>query len=252
MSDEEPIQLEVRDGVLVITLNRPDALNAQNQAMRDRLVDALERLDDDDELRVGVIRGAGRAFSAGADLKEGAGTIDSGRPELDRAALVRHFTRLAATRKPLIGAVHGWVVGGGLELALCCDLRVAAVDARFGLPEPRTIGTVPAIAVHRLPRMIPAGEALRLLLTSQPIDATRAHAIGLVQELAPDADAALDVALQLAAQIIECDPDAVAAAKQIARWHLTADIAVSGRFADALAPPGAPRFIAPTPRPAVP
>jgi len=235
MSDSEPIQLEVRDRVLLITLNRPNALNAQNQALRDRLVDALDRLDSDEELRVGVIRGAGRAFSAGADLKEGPAGSGTAGAELDRVAMFRHFTRLDATRKPLIAVVHGWTVGGGLELALCCDLRVAAADARFALPEPRTIGGVPAVAVHRLANMIPMGEALRLLLTSQPIDAARAHAIGLVQELATDVDAALEVALQLAAQITECDARAVAAAKQIARWHLTADAAVSGRFADVIA-----------------
>ena len=223
MSDEEPIQLEVRDAVLVITLNRPRALNAQNQAMRDRLVDALDRLDDDDPLRVGIIRGAGRAFSAGADLKE---VADHGgdRSDVDRAVLQRHFARLDATRKPLIAVVHGWTVGGGFELALCCDLRVAAADARFALPEVRSVGSVPAIAVRRLARMIPAGEALRLLLTSQPIDAARAHAIGLVQEVADDADAAFDVARQLAAQIAECDADALAAVKEIVRSQLVRDI----------------------------
>ncbi len=242
MSDEEPIQLEVRDRVLLITLDRPHALNAHNQAMRDRLVDALERLDRDDALRVGIIRGAGRAFSAGADLKEGVAQPTSDHRDLHRAAVLRHFVRLDATRKPLIAVVHGWTVGGGLELALCCDLRVAAADARFALPEPRTIGAMAGIAVHRLARMIPMGEALRLLLTSQPIDAARAHAVGLVQEVAPDADGALEVALQLAAQIAECDPSAVANAKQVARWQLTADTAVSNRFAEALGAAGARRF----------
>jgi enoyl-CoA hydratase/carnithine racemase len=224
MSDEEPITVEVRDSVLIITLDRPNALNAQNQRMRDRLVEALDRLDDDHALRVGVIRGAGRAFSAGADLKEGSG---SARTVVERGALLRHFARLDATRKPLIAVVHGWTIGGGFELALCCDMRVAAVDARFALPEPRTVGAVAGIAVHRLARMIPSGEAMRLLLTSQPIDATRAHAIGLVQEVADDADAALDVALQLAMQITEGDAGAIAAAKQIARPQFTPDIAAS-------------------------
>ncbi len=232
MSSEDPIQLEVRDHVLVVTLDRPDALNAQNQAMRDRLVEALDRLDHDDDLRVGVIRASGRAFSAGADLKEGSAETGTGRPEIDRATRVRHFERLDATKKPLIAVVHGWAMGGGFELALCCDIRVAAADARFALPEPRNIGAVAGVAVHRLTRMIPTGEAMRLLLTAQPIDATRAHAIGLVQEVAADADAAFEVALQLAGQITECDADAVAATKRICNWHLGADIAVSRRFAE--------------------
>lgn len=232
MSSAEPIQIEVRDRVLVITLDRPDALNAQNQAMRDGLVDALDRLDSDDELRVGIIRGAGRAFSAGADLKEGAANAGTGRRDVDRAAMVRHFTRLDATRKPLIAVVQGWALGGGFELALCCDMRIAAADARFGLPEPRSIAAVAGIAVHRLHRMIPHGEAMRLLLTAQPIDATRAYAIGLVQEVAADADAAFGVALRLAGHIFECDARAIAATKRIATWHLGADVAVSRRLVE--------------------
>jgi enoyl-CoA hydratase len=234
MSDEDPIQLEVRDRTLVITLNRPQALNAQNQELRDRLVDALDRLDRDERLRVGIIRGAGRAFSAGADLKEGFDAPGTGRPDVDRAAILRHFVRLEAARKPLIAVVHGWVLGGGLELALCCDLRVAATDALLGLPEPRSIGVMPGVAVLRLTRMIPSGEALRLLLTAQPIDANRAHAIGLVQELATDAESALETGLRLADQIAQCDPTAVAAAKQVARWPLSSGAAVSDRFADAI------------------
>lgn len=194
MSTDATIQTDGRDRVLIITLNRPDALNAQNQDMRDRLVDALDRLDSDDELRVGILRGAGRCFSAGADLKEGALAAGTGGANVDRAALIRHFERLNSTTKPLIAVVHGWAMGGGFELALCCDMRGAADDARFALPEPRKIGAVAGIAVHRLTQMIPTGEAMRLLLTAQPIDARRAHAIGLVQELAADADAALEVA----------------------------------------------------------
>ena len=231
MSDDAPIQLEVRNSVLIITLDRPDVLNAQNQAMRDQLVEALDRLDDDDTLLVGVIRGAGRAFSAGADLKELLDDSSGGRPDVDRTIRMRPFVRLDATRKPLIAVVHGWTIAGGLELALCCDLRVAAADAKFALPEPRSIGAMAGVAVHRLAQMIPLGEALRLLLTAQPIDAERAYAIGLVQEVAADADAALDVALELAAQIAECDAGAIANAKQIARSQLNREVAVSGRFA---------------------
>ena len=136
MSDDTPIQLEVRNGVLIMTLDRPHAVNAENQAMRDQLVDALDRLDSDDELLVGIIRGAGRAFSTGADLKELLGD-SGGRPDVDRTTRMRPFVRLDATRKPVIAVVHGWTIAGGLELALCCDIRIAAADAKFALPEPR-------------------------------------------------------------------------------------------------------------------
>lgn len=223
MADEDPIKLETKGSALVITLNRPDALNAQNQPMRDQLAEAVQRLDTDDSLRVGIVRGAGRAFSAGADLKElrgterlderhGTGSREERTGEA-KAAMYRHFIALATAKKPLIAVVHGWTVGGGLEVAICCDLRVAAEDARFALPEPRTIGSLPGVAIHRLPHLIPRGEAMRLFLTGEPIDARRAHAIGLVQEVAADTDAALQVALGLAEAIAQANPDAVARVK---------------------------------------
>jgi enoyl-CoA hydratase/carnithine racemase len=241
MFDEEPpVQVEIRDCALIITLNRPHVLNAQDQAMRDCLVHALDQLDGDDTLRVGVIRGAGRAFSTGADLNELALDSVGTDPDLDRTARYRHFVRLDATRKPLIAVLHGWIVGGGLEVALCCDIRVAAADALFALPEPRNIKGVPGVAVHRLGRIIPLGEALRLLLTNQPIDASRAHAIGLVQEVAIDSAAALEIALQLVAQIAEGDAEAVSAVKQIVRGNLAADVLKSETSRTQLVPRGTP------------
>jgi enoyl-CoA hydratase len=223
VADDAPLLVDTRDRRMILTLNRPLAL-----------LDAYERFDNDDDLGVLILRGAGRAFSAGADLKEASWA----EPDLSpweianrrRLGMV-HFDRLEQVRKPTIACIHGYAVGGGLELALCADIRIATVDARLGTPEARTFGGMPAVAVHRLGRLIPHGEAMRILLTSQPIAAERAHAIGLVQELATDVDDMARIADELADQILECSPEAIASIKQIARWHLDAGTANSQTFA---------------------
>jgi enoyl-CoA hydratase len=226
----DPVLVERRDGKLLITLNRPEVLNAQDQPMRDGIVDALDELDGDDDLRVAILRGAGRAFSAGADMKEP--RPEGPRPPQGENPQYRHFARLDRAAKPLIAVLHGHAVGGGLEIALCCDVRVATEDARIGTPEPRTNGGMPGVAVHRLTRMIPVGEALKIMMTSQPISGRRAYEIGLVQEVAPDIDQAMVAAERLADQMCECSPQALATIKQIARWPLLNDIGASQRFAE--------------------
>jgi enoyl-CoA hydratase/carnithine racemase len=218
------VLVAVRNQRMVITLNRPDQLNAQNEQMRTLLVDALEQFDDDDELRVAILHGAGRAFSAGADLKEGP-------PRDGTPARNRHFDRLDTCRKPLIACMHGYAVGGGLEVALCCDIRVATVDAQLGTPEARTTRGLPGIAVHRLGRVIPLGEALRIMLTGQPIDGRRAFDIGLVQAVADDHDSMMQVADALADQIIECNPQSMETIKRIARTPVELEVAMSQRLA---------------------
>lgn len=230
MSKDEPVILiETRAHRMYITLNRPEALNAQNDAMRLALIDAYDRFDGDDDLAVLILRGAGRAFSAGADLKEHV-PGPSGEPFQPKGN--QHFDRLERLRKPTIACIHGHAVGGGLEIALCADIRIATEDAQLGTPEPRTNGGMPGIAVYRLSRMIPHGEAMRIMLTSRSISGTRAFDIGLVQDLAPDIDAAMQLADQLADQIIECNPGSIATIKQIASWKLVNDIAESRRFAE--------------------
>jgi enoyl-CoA hydratase len=207
----ELVLTEQRDGVLTITLNRPHEKNAVNHAVAMQLGAALDTLDADPDVSVGVLTGAGGTFCAGMDLKAFArGEV----PVLDGRGF-GGLTR-ANVRKPLIAAVEGWALGGGFELALGCDLIVAANDARFGAPEV-THGLVPSEGgLVRLPRRIPYHVALRVLLTGEPLSADEASEHGLVDELtAPGA--ALERARALAAQIARNAPLALAAVKQVLR-----------------------------------
>jgi enoyl-CoA hydratase len=207
----ELVLTEQRDGVLTITLNRPHEKNAVNHAVAMQLGAALDTLDADPDVSVGVLTGAGGTFCAGMDLKAFArGEV----PVLDGRGF-GGLTR-ANVRKPLIAAVEGWALGGGFELALGCDLIVAASDARFGAPEV-THGLVPSEGgLVRLPRRIPYHVALRVLLTGEPLSADEASEHGLVDELtAPGA--ALERARALAAQIARNAPLALAAVKQVLR-----------------------------------
>jgi crotonobetainyl-CoA hydratase len=214
-ADEEGAAVLHRRGrIAVITLNRPRAMNAVNAAMSAAVGNALRALAEDPELSVGVITGAGRAFSAGADLKElGAGRPVSapGHPEWGFAGLVRHVVD-----KPLIAAVNGFALGGGTEIVLACDLAVISEDARLGLPEV-TRGLVAAAGgLLRLHRQIPPKIAARVALTGEPLDAATALRWGLVNEVAP-AGHALDRAIDLAERIAANAPLAVAASKRIMR-----------------------------------
>jgi dehydration protein DpgD len=229
-TEDPPVLVEAEDHTLYITLNRPSVLNAQNQAMRAALVDALERLDDDNDLRVGVLTGAGgRAFSAGADLKEIRATTGPPRARLpvqERTQWI-HFRRLERVRKPVIAAIDGYAFGGGLELALLCDIRVATEASTLALPEPRTVGGVAEVAVHRLSRMIPLGEALRLHLTASPMTADRAHTIGLVQYLVPDRQAMYEKVSAIAKDMMQCSADALRLVKLVSRRAPTMSIGES-------------------------
>nr|WP_231379337.1 crotonase/enoyl-CoA hydratase family protein [Candidatus Solirubrobacter pratensis] len=203
--------MERRDSVLTITLNRPQQKNAVDHELAVQLSSALDTLDADPGVSVGVLTGAGGTFCAGMDLKAFAhGEL----PVLDGRGF-GGLTR-ALVRKPLIAAVEGWALGGGFELALGCDLIVAADDARFGAPEV-THGLVPSEGgLIRLPRRIPYHVALRVLLTGDPLSAGEASEYGLVDELtAPGA--ALDKARELAARIAKNAPLALAAVKGVLR-----------------------------------
>jgi enoyl-CoA hydratase/carnithine racemase len=216
----QPVLMEAREHKLYITLNRPEALNAQNQALRDALVAAIERLEGDPDLLVGIIYGSGgRAFSAGADLKEVRSAADSHHPvpEQHRRQWV-HFEAVRWASKPIIAAIDGYCLGGGLELANYCDIRIATEASRFGQPEPRTVGGTAGPALHQVVRTIPIGEALLMQLTSQPMSARRAYEIGLVQRLCPDKDALLAEADTIADQMIECNPMALRQIKRLVRW----------------------------------
>src|SRR3954464_5779775 len=210
MSTEQPAVLnERRDNVLVITLNRPEARNAVNLQLAEGIADALDELDADDALSVGVITGAGGFFCAGMDLKA---FVTGERPWVGDGGFAGIVQRPA--RKPLIAAVEGFAVAGGLEVALACDLIVASRDARLGIPEVKRSLVAAAGALRRLPQRVPLNVAMELALTGDPISAERGYEIGLVNRV-PEPGGAVDAALELAAAIARNGPLALDATKDV-------------------------------------
>jgi len=207
----DEVLVERRDGVLVVTINRPQAKNALDGAVAEGVAAAVDELDGSDDLRVGVLTGAGGTFSAGMDLKA---FLRGETPAIEGRGLCG-ITQ-TPPRKPLIGAVEGWALAGGFELLLACDLIVAAENARFGVPEVKRSLVAAGGAALQLPRRVPFNVALEMLLTGEPLGAMRAAEIGLVNRLTAEG-AALDGALELAATIAANGPLAVAATKAVAR-----------------------------------
>jgi enoyl-CoA hydratase len=208
--DAPAVLVEARDGVQVITVNRPEARNALNGAVARGIAAAVDELDASDELWVGVLTGAGGTFSSGMDLK---GFLTGDLPLVEGRGLGGITER--PPRKPLIGAVEGYAVAGGFELLLACDLVVASEAARLGVPEVKRGLVAGAGAAMLLPQRIPLAIALEMLLTGDPISATRAAALGLVNRVVAEGTA-LDGALELAAAIAANGPLAVATTKQVA------------------------------------
>jgi len=178
----EAVKVRRHQGVGWITLNRPDAINAINNHMRKELPDALRALDADSEDTVICIHGAGdRGFCAGADLKEKA-PPPAEAPSKPSTSWIQSFDEI---RKPLIAAIHGYCLGGGFEIALACDIRVAAQHALFGLPEPR-IGLIPGGGgTQRLALLTGLGPALDMILTGERADSDRAYHLGIVTRIFP-------------------------------------------------------------------
>jgi enoyl-CoA hydratase len=203
------VLVEHADRVAIITINRPRARNAINHAVSAGMAAALAELDERDDLTVGIITGADGTFSSGMDLKAFLAGEDVTVAGKGLAGLTQ-----APPRKPLIAAVEGWALAGGCEVALACDLIVAAKDAKFGIPEVKRGLVAGAGGLIRLPRRIPAGVAMQLALTGDPLLATDAYRLGLVNALAEPGEA-LEGARQLAARIAVNGPLAVAATKQI-------------------------------------
>src|SRR3954466_5063635 len=208
MSDQA-ILTEERDGILIVTINRPDARNAVNGDVANGMAEALDRLDAADDLRVGIVTGAGGYFSAGMDLKA---FVQGQSPYAGDRGFAGITQR--SSRKPLIAAVEGFALAGGFEIALACDLIVASREARFGIPEVKRSLVAAAGALLRLPKRIPYHLAMELALTGEPIGAERAHEMGIVNRLA-EPGSALDIALELAAQITKTAPLALIASKEI-------------------------------------
>ena len=215
MSTEQPAVLtERRDNVLVITLNRPEARNAVNLPLAEGIAAGLDELDADDALSVGVLTGAGGFFCAGMDLKA---FVTGERPWVGDRGFAGIVQR--ASRKPLIAAVEGFAVAGGFEIALACDLIVAAEHARFGLPEVTRGIVAGAGGMHRLPRQIPLKIAMGYMLTGKHMSADEAHQWGLVNEVVP-ADKLMETARRWADEICAAAPLSVRASKQSAYMGL--------------------------------
>jgi enoyl-CoA hydratase len=208
------VLVETRDSVLVMTISRPEARNAVNSAVATGLAAALDRLDEEPALSVGVLTGAGGTFSSGMDLK---GFLTGDSPVIEGRGL-GGLTQ-APPRKPLIAAVEGWALAGGFEMVLACDLVVASREAKFGIPEVKRSLVAGAGGLLRLPHRLPYHVAMELALTGDPLDAETAHRFGLVNRLV-DPGTALDGALALAAQVAANGPLALAATKEILRRSL--------------------------------
>lgn len=207
MSDEPAVLTEKRDRVLLITLNRPDAMNAINGALSAGLVAATDELDNDPGLTAGVLTGAGRGFCAGMDLKAFSRGEDIGP--------MMKFVREGAN-KPLIGAIEGFALAGGLELALSCDLLVAAKGVKLGIPEAGVGLFAAGGGLLRLPSRVGYGKAMEMAITADPITAEEAAEYGLVARLAEKGEA-VSVAMELAERVAKNAPLAVAASKQLIR-----------------------------------
>jgi enoyl-CoA hydratase/carnithine racemase len=221
------LRYEKRDRKAYLTLNRPDQMNALNTELRLAINDAIEDGERDDDILVFIVTGeGGRAFSAGADLKEmtkrdsegqvGGGPIESA---------------LVTCGKPVIAAIDGFCLAGGLELALRCDIRIATEKSTFGLPEPRR-SLLAGYGLHNLSRMIPLGEALHIQLTGSPITSQRAYEIGLIQRRVADRAALLMEADALAEEIKLCAPLAVKAIKTIVKTGRNLPVEYSIKLAE--------------------
>lgn len=202
------VLVEQRDRILIVTINRPEAKNAVNFAVSQGLADAMDRLDGDPGLSVGIVTGAGGSFCAGMDLKAFA---RGERCDIEGRGL--GFTQ-RPPQKPLIAAVEGYALAGGTEVALAADLIVAAKDSAFGIPEVKRGLVAGGGGLLRLPQRIPYAIAMELALTGDNLSAERAYELGLVSRLA-EPGTALDAAIELAEKITANGPLAVAATKKI-------------------------------------
>jgi enoyl-CoA hydratase/carnithine racemase len=208
----EFVRYEKREHIAFVTMHRPEVMNALHPPAHEELDRCWNDFATDDDAWVAVLTGAGeKAFSAGNDLKW---TAQHGVPHLPASGFAALTSRFDLW-KPIIAAVNGFALGGGLEIALACDVIVAAEHATFGLPEPRVGLMAAAGGVHRLPRHIPLKIAMGMMLTAKPITAAEGHRLGLVNEVVPGKDL-MATAERWARTIAECSPRSVQATKQAA------------------------------------
>ena len=209
----ETVLYEKEGPIAYMTLNRPQALNAYSVQMRDDLYEVLGAIKDDDEVRAVIVKGAGdKAFCAGADLKEflTAPSAIEARQIRFRRDLWRRFLSMP---QPLLAAVHGYVLGSGMEIAACCDIRIASHDAVFGLPEVK-LGIIPgAGGTQTIPRIIGLSKSLEMLLTNRWIPADEAYQSGLVNRVVPKGEH-IKATEEMARKIVTFDPEAVRRVKE--------------------------------------
>ncbi len=213
MNNFEAVIYEKKENIAYVTLNRPQVLNVYNVQMRDELYQILGAIRDDAEIRVAIFKGSGeRAFCAGADLTE---FLTAPAPAIARQIRWERdvWGLFLSVPQPLIATLHGYVLGSGIEIALCCDVRIASEDAQFGLPEVG-LGIIPAAgATQTLPRVVGRAKAMEMLLSGRRIDAAEALSVGLVNQVVSKKDL-LPVTHTLAEQIALFDPMVVRGIKQ--------------------------------------
>ncbi len=223
----ETILVEQRDHIATVTLNRPKKLNALNMRMAEELHDALAAADDDDDVRVVVITGAGRGFCSGADLTP---SDAPGAPRSATAPSLADATFEAMQiEKPIVAAINGVAVGGGCTLTLSCDIRIASEEARFQLPFTKLSISAELGSTYLLPRLVGYGKATELILTSKMIDAHEAGAIGLVNHVVP-ADELHDATARMAATLAALPPMAVRLNKKGIRLGMGSELDSQRRY----------------------
>jgi enoyl-CoA hydratase len=222
----QTIIVERRGRVGIVRLNRPQALNALNVTLKDELLNAVEAFDADTDVGCILMTGSDKAFAAGADIKEMAGQsyID-----IFRADYTADYERLARVRKPIIAAVAGFVLGGGCELAMMCDLIIAADNAKFGQPEIK-LGVIPGIGgTQRLTRAVGKAKAMDLILTGRMMDAAEAERSGLVARVVPAASL-MEEAMKVAETIAAMSQPSLLAAKEAVNRSFETSLAEGVRF----------------------
>ena len=234
----------------IITINRPEALNALNSETFDELSDALGKLDGDESVSTIIITGEGKAFVAGADIAELKG-MDAFQARAFSLKGQKVFEQIEALDKPVIAAVNGFCLGGGCELAMACDIRVASEKAKFGQPEVN-LGTTPGFAgTQRLPRLVGEGRAKELLMTGDIIDAQAARQIGLANKVTAPEEL-MDAVMEMAGKIAAKGPAAVSLVKSVVHKGLQVDLASGSAmendafglcFASGQAPEGMAAFL---------
>lgn len=223
---ESLVNVEVRGRVGLLTLNRPKVLNALNDALIDELCAALQKFDADDDIGAVVLTGSDKAFAAGADISA---MKDKSYMDVYRANFLGNWDALTQIRKPIIAAVAGYALGGGCELAMLCDIIIAAENARFGQPEIK-LGVIPgAGGTQRLPRAVGKAKAMDLVLTARLMDAAEAERAGLVSRVVP-VERLLDEAMEAATVIASMSLPSVLMAKECVNRAYETSLNESIRF----------------------